>query len=447
MPEHVTVFGASEVESAFRWLQDASHIGKAVVQIPDDRSAIDAAPLELSEVRFDPNASYLITGGLGGLGKSVSRWMAERGARSIVFLSRSAGKSVVDQEFLRELSTMGCRGIAVPGRVDIEDDVKRAIKQAPRAIKGVIHLAMVQREGMALDISHENWQAAVAPKVEGTWHLHNCLASNPLDFFIMTSTVLTLARQPGESNYAAANTFIEAFAQYRRRMGLPASALVVCPLAEVGFVSDNSAAMRKIQSGGYRVLAEKEFLDFVEYAMRHQLPRSDASEAGVDVESDATAPWVDDGYVAMGIDSDLPLSDPNCLIPWRYDARLGSLHNIVSRDGGCQTTSAAPSAAAGLLARAQGDSGVLERPETAALVAVEIGERVRVILMRGDDPVDVRLTPQQAGVDSLMAVELRRWWKVTFGVEVTTLEIMGSGTLNDLGELTLAKMREMLKKD
>ncbi len=141
-PERITTFEATEVESAYRWLQDGDHIGKAVVRIPDDTS-IPAGPMKRQGVRFDPGAAYLLTGGLGGLGKSTATWMAERGARSIVFLSRSAGKSGDDQDFLRELESIGCQGIAVAGRVDDMVDVQRAIAAAPVPIRGVIHLAMV----------------------------------------------------------------------------------------------------------------------------------------------------------------------------------------------------------------------------------------------------------------------------------------------------------------
>jgi hypothetical protein len=371
-------------------------------------------------------------------------WMAEQGARSVIFLSRSAGKSTGDQDFLLELETVGCCGIAVAGCVDIMDDVKRAVAQAPTRIKGVIHLAMVQREGAAVHLSHEDWRAAVTPKVDGAWNLHNCFADSTLDFFVMTSSLLTIGYQPGESNYGAANSFLEAFGQYRRGLGLPASTLLVSPLTEVGFIEENPVAMRKVRGGGYYFLAEREFLDFMEYSIRHQGPNDEEVGLASAGEHDATAPWSDGGYVAMGIRSEVPLSDPTCRISWRRDPRLGMHHNLLAE---ATTVAESGSAAAELLSRAKVDPTMLDEPDTAGVLAAEIGRRIQAILMQDGDEVNIGFTLQQAGVDSLMAVELRRWWTLAFGVEMTTLELMGGGTLTDLGATTIGKIKETLKAE
>lgn len=94
---------------------------------------------------LDPEASYLLTGGLGGLGKALALWMVERGARSLVFLSRSAGQSDGDQTFFEELKTLGCSVAAIPGKAQDMGDVKKATAMAENPIRGVIHLAMVLR--------------------------------------------------------------------------------------------------------------------------------------------------------------------------------------------------------------------------------------------------------------------------------------------------------------
>lgn len=140
----MTVFEASDIEAGFRHLQKGDHIGKAVVRIPSDASEISSVP-ETQECRLDSEAAYLLTGGTGGLGKSIATWMVEQGARELVFLSRSAGKSENDQAFFSELNTMGCKVTGVAGRAEVMDDLLRAIYSATRPIKGVVHLAMVLR--------------------------------------------------------------------------------------------------------------------------------------------------------------------------------------------------------------------------------------------------------------------------------------------------------------
>lgn len=140
----MTVFDAREIEQSFRYLQNGDHIGKAVVRIPEDASKISSTP-HAKPFALDSEASYLLTGGLGGLGRSVASWLVERGARNIIFLSRSAGKSDGDKSFLAELNSMGCSISAIPGRADDMETVQLAFEKSATPIKGVIHLAMVLR--------------------------------------------------------------------------------------------------------------------------------------------------------------------------------------------------------------------------------------------------------------------------------------------------------------
>lgn len=140
----MTVYEAGEIEQAFRCLQRGDNIGKVVVSIPTDTSQIASSPRP-KEFSFKSDVSYLLTGGLGGLGRSVASWMVEKGARHLTFLSRSAGKGDGDQAFFRELESMGCSLIAVQGKADDLASVNACISQTPRPIKGIFHLAMVLR--------------------------------------------------------------------------------------------------------------------------------------------------------------------------------------------------------------------------------------------------------------------------------------------------------------
>ncbi|KAK4183857.1 KR domain-containing protein [Podospora australis] len=415
-PGRIMVFDASEVQSAFRWLQDGDHIGKAIVSVSNEKIILSTLPRP-EAIRFDSNATYLITGELGGVGMSVALWMAEHGARNLALLSRSAGKSQKDKDFLIELESFGCRGIAVAGRADDMSDVKEAVLLAPSSIKGVVHLSMVQREGMGVDLTHEDWEAAVKPKVDGAWNLHNCLAGNELDFFVLASSAITLIYQPGESNYSTANTFLEAFVSYRRGLGLPASAMGICPLMAFGYKEGNPIAMHEVLSTGLAPMAEKDFLEFMEYSIRNQ--RLDQDNEVSANESSPLSRQSSNGYVAMNI-----------------SIRAEAAGN--SRDG------PEPSAVAELILQLRVDPAVLESPETIDMFVNEIGRRVQAIMMTDVGDVDVRQSLRQLGVDSLMAVELRRRWRLTFGVEVTTLEIMGGGTLESLGKLTAERLKGLL---
>jgi nucleoside-diphosphate-sugar epimerase len=230
MPEATTHFLNSE------YSQKDKEIDKAVVAVSTGIPIVPRVRHDDS-IHFDQNATYVITGGFGGLGRAIAVWMAERGARNLLFLSPSAGSKPNDQNLFAELKSMGCTAIALQGIAQSEADVCRAIKEAKMPIKGVLHLAMQLRDALVLDMTYDDWMTVISPKVGGTWNLHRKLGDS-LDFFIMTSSLSTVFYQLGQSNYNAANTFTEPFCQYQHNLGLPASVLNVCPIEDVGYVAE-----------------------------------------------------------------------------------------------------------------------------------------------------------------------------------------------------------------
>ena len=140
-----TCFDAAQVEHAFRSLQKGHHIGKLVVRIPADHSLLATAKARGS-FSLRPDASYLLVGGLGGLGRSVSIWLAEHGARNLIFLSRSGdGNSRETKALVEELAAAGCSAQIVAGSVARLDDVRHVITQARLPVTGVVQMSMVLR--------------------------------------------------------------------------------------------------------------------------------------------------------------------------------------------------------------------------------------------------------------------------------------------------------------
>ena len=137
-------FEADHATEALQKLQNGDHIGKVILRMPQNDSEISGVrPASL--LALDPKGSYLLAGGLGGLGRSIATWMVEHGARSLIFLSRSAGLNESDQNLFKELVSLGCAVSAVAGMTQSMEDVKMAISSAPNPIKGVMQLAMVLR--------------------------------------------------------------------------------------------------------------------------------------------------------------------------------------------------------------------------------------------------------------------------------------------------------------
>ena len=136
-----SIHPAANVQDAFRTMQRAQHIGKIVVQMPEDASELESvAPRPIPEFKSD--RSYLIVGGLGGLGREVASWMVENGARNLIFLSRSAREGKDNQDFLDELRSQECQVQLVAGSVAKLEDVQQATSKAAQPLAGIIQMSM-----------------------------------------------------------------------------------------------------------------------------------------------------------------------------------------------------------------------------------------------------------------------------------------------------------------
>lgn len=428
----ITIFDAEHIEDAFRFMQKGSHIGKIVIKFPKDNT-LPLTPT-VPEPEFRGEVSYLLAGGLGGLGKAIASWMASHGAKNLIFLSRSAGKSEEDQAFFKELNLMSCSTQCFPCDVADLDAVKNAIDQAALPIGGVMQMAMVLRDVGVLDMDLDSWNTAVSPKIEGTWNLHNLLPKD-MDFFVLFSSVGGTFGYYGQSNYASANTFLDSFVQYRQNLGLAASVIDIGPIDDVGYVSRTSATRETLLATLETLLTEQDFLDGLQLAIarsstRYAPPRWNSSISG----------YQNPSHIVQALESRIPIMDPQNGSMWKRDPRMAIYRNI-------QKTSVAVDAEATdhmkqFLSRMMGDPSKLDQKASADMLAKEVGNCVSNFLMKGDEEVDLSSTLTTVGVDSLVAIEVRNWWKQNLGIDVSILELMGGGSIEQLGELAAKRLKD-----
>lgn len=187
------------------------------------------------EIKND--GSYLITGGLGGLGLHFANWLAEKGAGKIVLAGRSAPSEQTEKE-IQALRDKGARvevvSVDVADRKSAQHLIERLSKEN---LKGILHAAGTVADGYVMQQNWDKFLKVAGPKLAGTWNLHESTASMALDFFICFSSIASLFGNPGQSNYAAANAFIDAFAHMRKSSGLPATAINWGPWAKVGMAA------------------------------------------------------------------------------------------------------------------------------------------------------------------------------------------------------------------
>ena len=294
-------------------------------------------------------------------------------------------------------------------------------------------------------MSHADWTAATDPKVNGAWVLHHALMNQPLEFFFLTSSLFTAIEHPGQGNYNAANTFLEAFCQFRHHLGLPASVLNICPIDGVGFFATNAVAKKKMKAQGFYFLGEQAFLDFAELSIL------DSSPPCVNRPTDACSAWRNPRQTFMGLRSDLHLDNPKNRASWRRDRRMALYHNLqaFSGGGGGGSGGGEPDSDSSplneLLANASMDPEILTHQSSRELIARKIGEKVLEYRLRPDEQVDLSASMVQMGMDSLKAIELRRWWKQIFRLDVKVFDILESRPLLQLGERTAERIRCMLK--
>ncbi|MEO1375162.1 MAG: amino acid adenylation domain-containing protein, partial [Cyanobacteria bacterium J06635_10] len=169
------------------------------------------------------NASYLITGGLGANGLEVAQYLVGRGAKNIVLSSRRE-PSETAQKIIQKLVQKGVNISVLLGDISQEQDVAKIIKEINSSLpplKGVVHAAEIINDGLLQSMSWSTFVQVLAPKVDGSWYLHQFTQDINLDFFVCFSSIASLVGSPGQGNYAAANAFMDALAHYRHSMGLP----------------------------------------------------------------------------------------------------------------------------------------------------------------------------------------------------------------------------------
>jgi len=208
------VFPSTEVTTAFRYMQQAKQIGKVVVSMAETIG---------EQQSIKPDASYLITGGLGALGLEVAQWMVKEGAKHIVLSGRRSPNEKA-QKIIEELEAAGAAVRVLLGDISLQEDVAKAISEISASLpplKGVIHAAGVLNDGILLNQSWPQFAKVMGPKVAGTWYLHEQTKDLPLDFMVCFSSIASLLGGAGQGNYAAANAFMDALMLHRRSIGLP----------------------------------------------------------------------------------------------------------------------------------------------------------------------------------------------------------------------------------
>ncbi|KAI0868558.1 hypothetical protein GGS24DRAFT_513175 [Hypoxylon argillaceum] len=409
-PRHV--FPISQLDKALRLVQAGKHSGRVIASANDG----DLVPKLLRGVTswtFEPNASYLIAGGLGGIGRSISKWMMRKGARNLILLSRSGVSSKAVSDHVAEMEKQGVN-IFAPC-VDIASTTSLcevleecSIKMPP--IRGCVNSANSLSDTLFDDMTHEQWNIAVKTKVNGSYNLHKYLPDN-LDFFIMLSSLSGIVGNPGQCNYASGCTYQDELARHRVSRGQKAICIDIGYMLNVGIVAERASYRRALE-------VRQDLTPITE----------DAFLALLDIYCDATRTMSEEESRRA----------QQVLIGFRPHADPAS-NALYSRFARPQTKVVADAQQS-----ASDDDGARFRQagsddERLQIVLRAFKARIGALLCINPNDVDESKLFSNYGVDSLVAVELRTWIRRDFKSEVSIFDVMGQKTIATLARLIIQR--------
>lgn len=254
-----TRYPIHDAAAAVRLVASAGHTGKVVLDVPRAGTSVATVPPE--KVRpFRADGAYIITGGIGGLGLFLAGKMASRGGAAgcgrIVLNSRSQPNEQARQAIER-LRAAGADVVVECGDIAEPRTAERLVACATATglpVRGVLHAAAVVEDATLANVTDELIDRCWAPKVHGAWNLHQATAGEPLDWFCSFSSAAALVGSPGQGAYAAANSWLDAFAYWRRAQGLPTTAIAWGAWSEVGRATSlaDGAGMAVKPAEGFR---------------------------------------------------------------------------------------------------------------------------------------------------------------------------------------------------
>jgi len=431
-----SVSDISQLDQTLIAFSKGTHIGKLVVSFQKADSLIKMVQ-QPPEVSFNPGARYIVTGGLGGLGRAIIRWMVGRGAQDFVILSRRRVSTPAAQLLVDDLTARGVNIEAVTCDVSKRDEVVAAIHKASsanRPVRGVVHAALSLSDLSFDKLTIDQWQSGLAAKTLGTVNLHEATNSLPLDFFVMITSTESVWAPPTQSSYIAATNFQEYFARYRRRLGLPAST------AAYGLVSDVGSDFKHNSVGTDDMYARNKALTTTEWQVLATLEPAF-------LNSSSSSQWIGNKQDPLSTANFFTCLDPTALagmastsVPrWYSDGRVSLIMRAMNDaqrhakdgiSGGSADSSASLSTVARLRhaydeATKAGSEG---RANTVELVTEGIVRTIAEMLFIDILNVNPEKSIAEHGVDSLIAAELRHWFLQALRTNLQMLDLLDAQT-------------------
>ncbi|KAI1133192.1 putative polyketide synthase [Nemania abortiva] len=410
----ITNIAASQVSVGLRMLQAGQNIGKIVVKMRGDEDVVaerllpsKRGPKATQLLRAD--ATYVIAGGTGGIGRALVPWMISKGAKNVIMLGRSAKTNDKVRKILEQYEGAGVNVRAIPCDVGSRAELTRATQafaDLPK-VRGVVHSVMALRDSIFANMEFEDWEKVASPKVQGAWNLHELYPG--LDFFVALSGMTGIVGNISQSVYTGTSTFLEAFVDYRLNQGLPAAVIHLPPVEDIGLVAELNIGDRVRKSIG-GILSGPQVLALVEGAIVG--PISGLTAAGKSLT------W------SLASASDVPV------FPWEQFEPL----SVMRRQ---RTVSQRRSLANGSAEGTQ-DPASLDPSE---LLMETLTNRVAAVTAMDRDEITPTRSLMDYGLDSLISLDLRNWVRRNFDIDMSVEDINTSKDLKSIRDHIMANRK------
>ncbi|KAI0388542.1 hypothetical protein F5Y17DRAFT_463603 [Xylariaceae sp. FL0594] len=367
---------------------------------------------------FSPDRTYWLVGLTGGLGQSLCQWMAKHGARYIALSSRNP---TVNEAWLQSLESEGCTvrvfSSDVTNRAETMDTY-RSITSSMPPVAGIAQGAMVLHDAAFPDLTIDSFQKVLRPKVDGTRHLDHLFGSDTLDFFVCFSSLAYVVGNRGQSSYTAANAFMTSLMAQRRARGLAGSVIHIGGIFGEGYLARQLSLQKQrvLRQGGFSFISLEAFFElFAEGILSSRLLSGLDDLAG------------DDGEVSAG----LRVDEENFSATFADNPIFQAVVQRSRAPGTSGSHSTGKIFAYNSIMAQLKDA----RREDDLVRIIQIGFLMKLrsaLQMALDDESVWSKSPDELGVDSLVAVDLQSWFRKELSIEIPTMKILSAATLQQL---------------
>ncbi|PHH69515.1 hypothetical protein CDD82_7707 [Ophiocordyceps australis] len=415
-------FAMDSIHDALLHVHHSPHLGYAWLNADNPHlevPVLDTIPTKPLHEALDPAATYLLAGGLGGLGRSISDLLIANGVKHLAYLSRSGPDSPKAAAFLASLTHRGIHARAYA--VDLcnpkllTDTIRGPMAAQMPPIKGVFQCAAVIKDAVFDNMTFADWNAAVLPKTHGTHNLVQAVPTDSDPFFVFLASSAGVIGNRGQANYAAGNCFLDALSHKLRLDGRRAVSIDLGPVLGAGMLAEDDDILTILRASGFYGIRHQDFLHVITHAITME------AAPGIDMPP----------QVALGVGTGGLIRQNNPADPYWSRTALYQYLNLVDMPAPDLTLddSVASSPSVHLKTTL---AACTDKSEAVQIIQAALVNMLAKAMTMLPEELDPNKPPNAYGVDSLVAVGVRNFVINTFAVQLSVFEVLSDATIAEL---------------